>query len=78
MKTGSILAIAFAAILVVAGVYMIDVDQTEETTLPNVTIVGGNMPEIDAEVGSVEVTEETITVPTVEITSPGNVDIASN
>ncbi|UWQ94885.1 hypothetical protein K3728_14455 [Rhodobacteraceae bacterium M385] len=77
MKTGTILAIAVAALIAIAGVYMIDIDQTEEATLPEVTVEGGNMPEFDAEVGEVEITEETITVPGIEITAPEE-DVASN
>lgn len=36
------------------------------------------MPEFDVDVGTAEITEETVTVPTVEITPPGNADMASN
>jgi hypothetical protein len=78
MKTGTILAIAIAAIVLVAGIYMIDIDQTEEAALPEVTVEGGNMPEFDAEVGEVEVTEETVTVPSLEITAPDDAEVASN
>ncbi|WP_341864090.1 hypothetical protein [Gymnodinialimonas sp. 57CJ19] len=70
MKTGTILAIAVAAIVIIAGVYMIDIDQTEEAALPEVTVEGGNLPEFEAEVGEIEITEETITVPSIEITAP--------
>ncbi len=78
MKTGTILAIAIAAIVAVVGVYMIDIDQTEEAALPEVSVEGGNMPEFDAEVGEVEITEETVTVPGIEITPPEGEDVASN
>ncbi len=78
MKTGTILAIAIAAVVAVVGFYMVDIDQTEEAALPDVTIEGGNLPEFDAEVGTVEITEETVTVPGIEITPPENDDIASN
>ncbi|ABD56488.1 hypothetical protein [Jannaschia sp. CCS1] len=77
MKTGTILAIAVAAIVIVAGIYMIDIDQTEEGALPTVSVEGGNMPEFDAEVGSIEITEETVTVPSIEITTPDE-EVASN
>ncbi|QXT39113.1 hypothetical protein [Gymnodinialimonas ceratoperidinii] len=78
MKTGTILAIAIAAIVLVAGIYMIDIDQTEEAALPEVTVDGGNLPEFDAEVGEVEITEETVTVPGLEITAPDDAEVASN
>lgn len=78
MKTGTILAIAVAAIVAVVGVYMVDINQTEEASLPEVTVEGGNMPEFDADVGSIEITEETVTVPSLEVNPPENDDIASN
>lgn len=77
MKTGTILAIAVAALIAIAGVYMIDIDQTEEAALPEVTVEGGNLPEFEADVGEIEITEETITVPGIEITAP-EADVASN
>lgn len=70
MRTGIVIAVAAAAVLVLAGAYMIDIDQTQETQLPEVSIEGGQMPEFDAEVGDVEVTEDTVTVPSLEITPP--------
>ena len=74
MKLTAVLG-AIAAVAVIAfGVYMIDVDQTEEARLPDVdvSVEGGNLPEFDAEVGDIETgTEEvTVTVPTVDIQSP--------
>lgn len=73
MKTGSAIALGLVAAAAVGfGVYMVDIDQTEEAALPNVdvTVEGGNLPEFDAEVGSVALTEEeaTIEVPNVEVT----------
>lgn len=66
--TGAIAVIALAAV----GFYMVDIDQTQETRLPDVdvTVEGGQLPEFDAEVGSVEITEEeaTVEVPNVEVT----------
>lgn len=71
MKTVSIAAAAAAAVIVIgAGTYMIDVEQTEEATLPEVSVEGGNMPEFEAEVGSVSVGETTVTVPTIDIQTP--------
>ncbi|WP_291728967.1 hypothetical protein [Leisingera sp. F5] len=66
---------AVAGILVLAfGIYMIDIDQTEEIRLPDVdvSVESGQLPEFDAEVGDIETgTEElTVTVPTVDIQSP--------
>ena len=78
MKTGTIIAIAVAAVVIVAGFYMIDIDQTEEAALPEVTVEGGNLPEYEADVGSIEITEETVTVPGIEITTPEEEEVASN
>ncbi|UWQ98669.1 hypothetical protein K3729_14700 [Rhodobacteraceae bacterium S2214] len=85
-----------AAIAVIAfAVFMVDVDQTQEAALPDVDIdvEGGQLPEFDAEVGSISVGEtdvevevpdveittntETVTVPTLNIEAPGD-DTATN
>ncbi|MCK0149524.1 hypothetical protein MWU54_05785 [Marivita sp. S6314] len=81
MKIGIAIAAVIAAIAVAFGVYMIDIDQTQQAELPEVNIEGGQLPEFDAEMGDVTVTEEevTVTVPSVEITPPTeDEDIASN
>ncbi|EBA11158.1 hypothetical protein [Roseobacter sp. CCS2] len=74
MKMMSVIAVVVAAVAIGFGVYMIDIDQTEEGSLPDVdvSVEGGNMPEFDADVGDIEVgTEEvTVEVPTVDIESP--------
>lgn len=72
MRTGSIVAlVAAAAVVIGVGAYMIDFDVTKEGSLPDVdvSVDGGELPEVDAEVGSVEVgtkTEE-VTVPDVDV-----------
>lgn len=73
MKTGIAIAGAVAVAAVVAvGFYMVDIDQTQETRLPDVdvSVEGGQLPEFNAEVGSVTVgeTETTVEVPNVEVT----------
>lgn len=74
MKTGTIIA-AIAAVAVIAfGIFFIDIDQTEEASLPDVdvSVEGGNLPEFEAETGDIDVgtTEVEVTVPTVDIESP--------
>lgn len=74
MKTSTAIVGGIVAIVVIAaGVYMVDIDQTEEGSLPdvNVSVEGGNLPEVEATTGSVDVgTEETtVTVPDVEVTT---------
>ncbi|MCR9108885.1 hypothetical protein [Marivita sp. XM-24bin2] len=80
MKVGAIVAGVVLVAAVAFGVYMVDIDQTEEGTLPTVSIDGGNMPEFDAEVGDVEVGERdvTVTVPDVDLESPEEENVASN
>lgn len=67
---GAIVALAVLAF----GVYMVDIDMTEEARLPDVdvSVEGGNMPEVDAEVGDIDVGSEevTVTVPTIDVESP--------
>ena len=60
-----------AAVAIWLGVVLIDVEQTAETQLPEVDInvEPGQMPAFEAEVGSIELTEQDVevTVPEVEI-----------
>lgn len=71
MKTVYIAAAVVAAVIVIgASTYMIDVEQTEEAALPDLSIEGGNLPEFEAEIGSVSVGETTVTVPTIEVEAP--------
>jgi hypothetical protein len=91
MKTGTTIAAAVGiAAVAAAAVYMIDIDQTQEGALPDVDIAveGGQLPEFDAEVGTVSLGEtqvevetpevkvitntETITVPTLSVDAPGD------
>ncbi len=73
MKPALTIVGAIAVVLLaVVGFYMVDIDQTQETRLPDVdvSVEGGQLPAFDAEVGSVELTEEEVTVevPNVEVT----------
>ncbi|UWQ32443.1 hypothetical protein K3555_18225 [Leisingera sp. M527] len=74
MKPPIILAAAAGILVLVFGIYMIDIDQTQDTRLPDVevSVEGGQLPEFDAEVGDIETgtKEVTVTVPTVDIQSP--------
>lgn len=72
MKTGTIIAVVLGAIVLVGGIYMVDIDQTQETELPEVAIEGGQMPEFEADIGEIEVTEDTVTVPNVEVRPPSD------
>ncbi len=69
-----ILAVVVVALVVGFGFYMVDIDQTEEARLPDVdvSVEGGNLPKFDADVGSVNIGQDevTVTVPTLEVTPP--------
>lgn len=68
-KTALILGGVVVVLGLAAASYMVDIDQTEEASLPDVdvSVEGGNLPEFEAEVGSVSVTEETATVPVPDV-----------
>lgn len=72
MRIGAVIAAIIAVVVIGFGIYMIDIDQTEEGSMPEVSVEGGNLPKFDAEVGDVDVTEEevTVTVPEIEVTPP--------
>lgn len=72
MRIGAVIAAIIAVVVIGFGIYMIDIDQTEEGSMPEVSVEGGNLPEFDAEVGDVDVTQEevTVTVPEIEVTPP--------
>ncbi|MDC0737856.1 hypothetical protein N6L24_06175 [Cognatishimia sp. SS12] len=74
MKPSIIIAAIVGVAVLVFGIYMIDVDQTQETRLPDVdvSVDGGQLPKFDAEVGDIETgtKEVTVTVPTVDVQSP--------
>ena len=61
-RTVAFLTIPFAAFTLAAC----DVDQTEEGELPEVEVEEGQMPEYDVD-SNVEVTEDTVTVPDIDI-----------
>lgn len=72
MKTGPAIALGVVAIAVIGfGAYMVDFDMSGETRLPDVdvSVEEGELPEVDAEVGSIETgTEtETVEVPDVDV-----------
>ena len=97
MKTAAAIVLSVVAVAAIGfSVYMVDVDQTEEAALPDVeiSVEGGNLPEFEANVGSVTVTEEQatievpnvevkmeeeeVTVPGLEITPPSDADESDN
>lgn len=72
MKTGITIAIlVFIAAIGLFAFYMIDIDVTEPARLPDVdvSVEGGNLPEIEAKTGDIDIgtDEVTVEVPTVDI-----------
>lgn len=71
------ITIASSAILA-ASVALVgcDVDQTEETELPEVEMREGNMPEFDVETADVDVgtEEKTVEVPTMDVEMPDDAE----
>lgn len=81
MKTGLVIGGLVAAVAIAFGVYMVDIDQTRDAALPEISIEGGQLPEFEADVGDITVTEEevTVTVPDVNIIPPeDDADVVSN
>lgn len=81
-KTGGIILAIVAVVVVAFGIYMVDFDVTDEGALPDVDVAveGGELPEVDADVGSIDVgTEtETVTVPDVDIdTQEAEIEVPS-
>lgn len=80
MKTGTIITAIVAAIAIGFGIYMIDFDVSGELRAPDVEVAveGGELPEVDAEVGDIDVgtKEVTVTVPDVDVTPPEDDGIA--
>ena len=72
MKTGVLIGAAVVAVVVVIGAtYMVDVDQTQEASLPNVdvTVEGGSLPEFEATVGTIDLVAEetTVSIPDIDV-----------
>lgn len=78
MKTGTILALVIAAVVGAAGVYMADINRSESPALREVTVESGNSTGSAAGAGDIEVTEEIVSVPGIEIAPAENGDMASN
>ena len=66
---GIIAAVAGVAVIGLAALYLVDVDQTKEARLPtvNVDVAEGQMPKFDVDVADVDISMEksSVTVPTV-------------
>ncbi len=72
MKSNYKWVIPGAVLLASLGLAGCDVEKTEEGSLPEVNVEGGNMPEYDVDAPDVDVgtKEKTITVPDVDVDMP--------
>lgn len=69
MKSKKILSLLIAPLFAV-GMTACDVDQTEEGEAPDVEVEEGQLPAYDVEGPEVDVTEDTVTVPDVDVNTP--------
>ena len=65
------LAFVFLLVLVVLAWFMVDIKQTEDGKMPEVSVDGARLPKFDVDMGSIEVKREdkTVTVPEVQVGS---------
>lgn len=69
MRNKKLLTLLIAPLFAV-GMTACDVDQTEEGEMPDVEVQEGELPAYDVEGPDVEVTEDTVTVPDVDVNPP--------
>lgn len=78
MKPGILVAAVLAVLVIGFGIYMIDVDVSGETELPDVDVAveGGELPEAEVNTGSVSADTETVevTVPDIDVSPAGDDD----
>jgi len=74
MKVMPVIAVVAAVAAIGFAIFMVDIDQTEEASLPDVdvSVEGGNLPEFQADIGDIEVGTEEVTmdVPIIDLQSP--------
>ncbi len=68
----------FVAPLFALGMTACDVDQTEEGDMPDVEVQEGELPAYDIEGPEVEITEDTVTVPDIDVNSPEDDSLADD
>jgi hypothetical protein len=69
-----LLGLIVIAVVLLMAFGMIDIDQTQTAELPSVSIEGGQAPQFQADVGSIDVGTEnrTVAVPTIDVDKAGN------
>jgi hypothetical protein len=71
MRNKKLLTLLIAPLFAV-GMTACDVDQTEEGNMPDVEVQEGELPAYDVEARDVEITEDTVTVPDVNLEDPND------
>lgn len=71
MRNKKLLSLLLAPLFAV-GMTACDVDQTEEGDLPDVEVQEGELPAYDVEGPDVNVTEDTVTVPDIDVDTPND------
>lgn len=73
MFSKKLLSLLIAPLFAV-GMTACDVDQTEEGEMPDIEVEEGQLPAYDVDGPEVEITEDTVTVPDVDVTIPDDDD----
>jgi hypothetical protein len=64
---GFVMIILLVVIAALVGGYFIDIEQTEEGSMPEVSVESGKMPDFDVTTGSVEVEKKTVKIPVPDV-----------
>lgn len=71
MRSKKLLTLLIAPLFAV-GMAACDVDQTEEGQAPEVDVQEGELPSYEVQPAEVEVTEDTVTVPDIDVNDPND------
>jgi hypothetical protein len=71
MRNKKLLTLLIAPLFAV-GMTACDVEQTEEGDMPDVEVQEGELPAYDVEARDIEITEDTVTVPDIDLEDPDN------
>lgn len=69
MRSKKLLSLLVAPLFAV-GMAACDVDQTQEGEMPEVQVEEGQLPAYDVDAADIEVTEDTVTVPDIDVNPP--------
>lgn len=73
MRHKKLLSLLIAPLFAI-GMTACNVDQTEEGELPDVEVEEGQLPAYDVEPADIDVTEDTVTVPDIDVNDPNDPD----